>query len=324
MFLACGSALWGGEASLLDLVMPDARVVMGLRMDGLRESTLLRALWTQGVAGEPGMSELTRLTGFDPLRDLHEVVIASAGGSKATALLVARGAFAATDLAAVARERAKRRENFQGVEIFLSGEPDEPMALAFLSDTVLVAGDPVNVRGAIARRGRVGLPAGELRRKAEELSRRFDAWGYSIAPVGELAARAPKEQTAGIFEGDIIKAIEQAGGGVRFDQGVELELTTISRSEQDAAGLANAVRFFTGMLQARDPASGSYIRDLRVEGRALLLSLAIPESELVRLLGMFRARQAAAPKPAAPPEGEVTIYSSPSDMGVVRLPAPKP
>jgi len=322
--LACGSLLFGAQASLLDLAMPDARVLMGIRMERLRESTLVRALWTQGPAREPEMSELTRLTGFDPLRDLHEVVIASAGGSKATVLLVARGAFAATDLAAVARERAKRRETYQGVEIFFSGDSGEPMALAFLSDSVLVAGDPVNVRGAIARRGRVGLPPGELRRKAEELSQRFDAWGYSIAPVAELAARTPREQTAGIFEGDVIKAIEQAGGGMRLDQGVELELTTVSRSEQDAAGLANAVRFFTGLLQARDPVAGSYIRDLRVEGRALLLSLAIPESELTRLLGMFRASQAAAPKPAGPREGGVTIYSSPNDMGVVKIPAPAP
>jgi hypothetical protein len=316
--------LRGAEPSLLDYAMPDAQALLGIRIERLRQSKVAESLWKQGPGSEAEMSELTRLTGFDPWRDLEEVLIATAGGSKPTALLIARGSFAATDLAAAVRERAKRRENFQGVEIFLSGEPEEPMALAFLSDTVLVAGNPVNVRGAIGRRGRAGLPAGELRRRAEELSGRFDIWGYSIAPVRALAARAPKEKTAGILEGDVVKAIEEAGGGVRLDGGVEMEVKTVSRTEQDASNLANAVRFFTGLLQARDPASASYLRDLRVEGRTMLMSVRIPEAELTRLMGMFRAGRTTPGKPAAPAEGGVTIYSSPSDMGIVKIPAPKP
>lgn len=304
--------------------MPDARFVAGVNIERVRTSQVAQALWAQLAGSEHEVAELTRLTGFDPLRDLSEVFIASAGGSKPDVLFAARGAFGRTDLAAVARGKIAGRETYQGVEILLAEEKEgEPMALAFLEPTLLVAGDPASVRGAIARRGRSGLPAGEMRRQAEQWMGRYDVWGFSLVPVEELAARAPRDQMAGILAGDVMKAIEQAGGGLRLGEAIELELRTVSRTEQDAANLANALRFFSGMLQAREPAAASYLRDLSVEGRTMRLAMAIPENEVRRMMSTLTVRvERKETKPAAPADTGVTIHSSPGDMGVVKLPAP--
>ncbi|MGC8792271.1 MAG: hypothetical protein ACP5U2_02640, partial [Bryobacteraceae bacterium] len=64
------------------------------------------------------------------------------------------------------------------------------------------------------------------------------------------------------------------------------------------------------------------LRDVRVEGRSLTLALEIAGAQVERLLATFRAPAKTATTPAAPPEGGVTIYSSPSDMGVIQIPAP--
>lgn len=312
------------QARLLDLAMPDARFLVGVNFQRVRESKLAQSMWAQLAGSEREVAELTRLTGFDPLRDLSEVLIASAGGTKPNVLFLARGAFGQTDLATVARGKIEGRETYQGVEILLAEEKQgEPMALAFLDATLMAAGDPASVRGAIARRGRGSLVAGEIRRAAEQLMARFDAWGFSVVPVEEMAARAPKEQTAGIFAGEVMKAIEQVGGGVRLGDAIELELRTVSRTEKDAADLASALRFFSGMLQAREPAAASYIRELSVEGKTMKLAMVIPESEVMRMMRMLGRQAGAKPtRPAAPPDTGVTVYSSPSDMGVVRIPAP--
>ncbi|MGC8794087.1 MAG: hypothetical protein ACP5U2_11925, partial [Bryobacteraceae bacterium] len=211
LLCALGAA---GQSSLLDLAMPDARVLFGVNVARLRSSPLAQQLWGQMRDREEART-LVLLTGFDPMENLHEVLVATPG-KVGSVLMIMRGDFARTDLAAVARQRSERQENYQGVEMLVFAEKEgEPAAMAFPAADLVFWGDAASVRGAIARRGRAGLAAGELRRKAEQLSRRFDAWGYSIAPISELAARAPKEQTAGIFEGQVMKAIEQLGGGAR-------------------------------------------------------------------------------------------------------------
>ncbi len=314
----------GAQTNLLDLAMPDARLLMGINVERVRAFQPAQALWSQAQSSERELAELTRLTGFDPLRDLDEVLIASAGGSKPNVLFAARGAFGRTDLAAVARGKIAGRETYLGVEILLTEEKQgEPMALAFLDATLLLAGDPASVRGAIARHSRGGLPGGELRRAAEQLMARFDAWGVSVVPVEELAARAPKEPTAGILAGEVMKAIERAEGGVRLNDAIELELTTVSRTEQDAVNLANALRFFAGLWQAREPAAASYLRDLSVEGKRMRLAMTIPAGELARMMALLgRGGPVRGTKPAESAETGVTIYSSPSDMGVVKIPGP--
>lgn len=312
------------QVNLLDVAMPDARFLAGANIERVRESRIAQALWAQLAGREREVAELSQLTGFDPLRDLSEILIASAGGTKPNVLFAARGAFDRTDLAAVARRRIAGREVYQGVEILLAEEKQgEPMALAFLGPTLLVAGDPASVRGAIERRGRVGLGAGQMRQQAEELKARYDAWGFSAVPVEELAARAPKDQWAGILAGDLMRAIEQVSGGLSLGEVIELELRTVSRTGQDAANLADALRFFSGMLLAREPAMASYLRDLSVEGRMMRLVVAIPESELWRMMNVLTLRvEGKQGKVATPAETGVTIYSSPSDMGVVKLPPP--
>ncbi|MCS7315602.1 MAG: hypothetical protein RMI94_10380 [Bryobacterales bacterium] len=321
--LACALAV-PAKASLLELAMPDARFLAGANLESVRGSKLAQALWAQLQAREREVGELARRTGFDPLRDLSEVLIASPGGSKPSVLLVARGAFDRTDLAAVVRSKMTGREIYQGVEILLAEEKrGEPMALAFLDATLLVAGDPASVRGAIARRGRGALAGGELRREAQQWMARYDAWGVSVVPFEELASRARDEQAASMLAGDVVKAVEQVAGGVRLRDALELDLRTVSRSEQDAVNLANALRFFSGMLQAREPAAASYLRELSVEGRTMRLAMAVPEDELLRIAGMLGLRaRTTTTKPAAPPDTGVTIYSSPGDMGIVRIPAP--
>ena len=326
LLLPAAVALAAAQSTLLDLAMPDAKALFGINVERLRASRLAQGLWSQLPAQEPDLAGLIQATGFDPLRQLSEILIASPGGARQrNALLLVRGAFTGMDLLSLAKSRGAHSETFQGVEIVASGK-EQPMAVALLEQTLLIAGDPASVRGAIARRGRPGQVSAELRRKAAELSAQYDLWGVSTLPPAELAAQAPEADAMGLFRGGAMKAIEEVSGGMRLRGDLQLMVNTVSRSEQDAANLANALRFFLSMAQSRQPAGQPFLQDLKRSGRSLTISASIPEAEVEKIIAAMRSgrRAGTASTPAAPAESGVTIYSSPSDMGVVKIPAPKP
>ncbi len=305
--------------------MPDAKALAGVSFARLRASPLARDLWTRAPAQQPELAELMKTTGSDPLRDLEEILIAApAGSAQQNALLLARGAFPSARWIELAQSRGASMETFQGVPILTSVKDKEPMALALVGESLLIAGDPASVRGAIARRDRPSRLPAEIRSQVVELSSGYEMWFLTLAPIADLRPSAPDPRMAGALEGDLVKAIEQASGGARLGKGLEFVVTTLSRTEQDAAGLANAIRFFTGMAQGRDSGGPSVLQDIRQEGRQLRVSVSIPADQLKRILAVVaRGRQPERPQPP-PAETGVTIHSSPRDMGVVKIPGPKP
>src|SRR5689334_7921798 len=91
------------DPALLDFIMPDARLVIGIDVAHMRESPL-HASFNNGIQNaNPELRKLMDAAGFDPLRDLQEVLFASPGiGKNPPALLVARGNFDTTKLRAFA------------------------------------------------------------------------------------------------------------------------------------------------------------------------------------------------------------------------------
>ncbi len=305
--------------------MPDAKALAGVNFARLRTSALARSLWARAPSQQPELAELMKTTGADPLRDLEEVLIASPGGSaQQNALLLARGAFPSAAWIQMARSRGAVVETFQGVAVLTSVKDKEPTALALVGESLLIAGDPASVRGAIARRDKPSLLSAELRSQVAELSAQYEIWFLTTAPVSEIGPPSPDPRMLGLLEGDLVKAIEQASGGARLDKGFELMVRTVSRTEQEATGLANAIRFFMGMAQARTPSGPSFLQELQQEGRQLRLSVSIPPNELERILSVVGGRSRPERPRPAPAESGVTIYSSPRDMGVVKIPGPQP
>lgn len=65
------------DPALLDFIMPDARVVFGVDIGRMRSSPFHGTVH-QGVQGaNPEIQKLMEAAGFDPLRDLEEVLFAS-------------------------------------------------------------------------------------------------------------------------------------------------------------------------------------------------------------------------------------------------------
>ena len=110
------SVLPAADPRLLSLAMPDATVLAGVNVDQAKATpfgqyVLTTLLQTQ----DQKLQQLATLTGFDPRRDVHELLLAStsAPGSK-TGLALARGVFDPDKIAAAAQSAGAAVETYGG------------------------------------------------------------------------------------------------------------------------------------------------------------------------------------------------------------------
>src|SRR5437879_3625710 len=89
------------DRQLLGLMMPDAKVLSGMNVTQVRNSPYGLYLLQQGPFSQPQFQQFVQATGFDPLRDITEVVAATPGmpGDK-SGLVAARGTFQVAQIVA--------------------------------------------------------------------------------------------------------------------------------------------------------------------------------------------------------------------------------
>src|SRR5438105_14672638 len=88
------------DPQLLSLVMPDAKVLAGVNVDQAKTTPFgVYVLGQIQAQAAQHLQQISTLTGFDPTRDLHEILIASNGvpGGK-SGLVLARGNFDANKI----------------------------------------------------------------------------------------------------------------------------------------------------------------------------------------------------------------------------------
>src|SRR5579883_1167356 len=122
------SPVFCADATLVVLLPSDTQVVLGIHVRALVDSELGRNLTTELKGQAADWQKLIAASGFDPLHDLDEVLIASTGaGKNAPTLVVARGTFDVAKLAANAEQYngvplvAGKSSPAQGVFGFLDG-----------------------------------------------------------------------------------------------------------------------------------------------------------------------------------------------------------
>jgi len=75
--LAAIPAFPGVDPALLQLAMPDARALTGILADHVRSSIFGQYVVSQ-IQADSELARIMEATGFDPRKDLHELVAASA------------------------------------------------------------------------------------------------------------------------------------------------------------------------------------------------------------------------------------------------------
>ena len=327
------------DPALLDQVMPEAKVFVGISLAGISTSPIGQMLLAQSGAASEQIKTLTKTIGFDPLKDVREILIASTGEPKdSRSLVLLRGTFPKIEtLAAAAKSPI---QSYKGIPVLVMKQQATPAMLALLDPSMIAIGDPKSVQAAIDRRGlNTGLDS-RLAARVQEMSGKYDFWMVGKVPEGAFpAAGAPGQGLSGLMQGDIVKSVVEFGGGVKLGPELTIAAEAVTKTDKDATALADVLKFFIGMAQMsaqKDPQAANSMAflqklNLRAEGNVAKMSLTIPSAELEKALqaaiaqarrqvttfapsGVAPARQAPA---VAPPAGGLIINSSPSDMGTV-------
>src|SRR5579863_9267734 len=211
------------DQSLLNMVMPDAKVVAGLQVDSAKSSVFGQYVLSHMQPDDAGFKKFMADTGFDPRRDLREVVLASNWENNtpdSRFLVLARGAFDPGKIIALAQANGGTVTNFQGVSI-LSMTPKKatvaaPAGIAFLDNSTALFGDVPSVEAAIQRKQGNSTASASLLEKVRDPSANNDFWFVTLVPLSEFSSAMPDPNLQGAMKGNLMLAISQASGGVRF------------------------------------------------------------------------------------------------------------
>src|ERR1017187_6575105 len=265
-------AVPAADAALTDFFPAGTKVVLGINVRKGAESPLAQAGLTQAKAQVQSQAaaadwlKLASLAGFDPLRDIDEVLVATnAEGQNPPSLIVVRGRFDVARLAAGARR-------YLDVPM-LGGDQPTDGVVALLNASTALAGDRPTVLAAIDHLGNGAQIDAALGQRIAGPRSRYDIWGIGDRPEGFVA---PTPQASAL------ESIDRFQFGVSVSHGLELGAEIHARSPKDAEQLSATLGMVEAMIKAKQPTAGGAKFDLHRSEGTFKLSMVISEAEVLK------------------------------------------
>jgi hypothetical protein len=230
------------------------------------------------------IDKIVAATGFDPRRDLQEVLIAaSATGATASqnhGLIIARGVFDQQRLLGMAKVAGLLQTGYKGVTLLTPQQTNQGFEAAAFLAGYFIAGSRADVEGAIDRSSaRTGTNS--LSSRALLASTKYDAWVVTSVP-SDLAAAAGGSQSIPLH------GVSSVAGGVLFGSLVDIGVEAEARTSQDANSLADVLRLVAALGQSNQAAAqaGNFLNSLTIstEGNIVRASLKVPQADLEKLM----------------------------------------
>jgi hypothetical protein len=319
-FALSGTA-FAADAQLMNLVMPDAKILAGVNVTTAENSQLGQFLLSKIglIGGIP--QDFVAATGFNPLQDVSEILAAtSADPSNFTGLLLARGTFPVDKLGPLLAGKTNLQlTTYGGATLISTTNPNQKVAhaVAFLGNSIAVAGDLVSVKAAIDRSTGANSIDPALAITVNQLSGSQDEWLASAASIGSLIPATPAAGTPALANPlantvlPLLKSIQAFNGGVKFGDNVTISGEAVTSSPQNAAALNAVIKLgvmLAGSASANTvantqlSAATQFLQTLQVtvNGAAVDLSLSIPEAQIEALVNSVPApaKAAASVRPA--------------------------
>ena len=272
VFLLAVRAIPAADRSLTDFFPAGTKVVFGINVRKVAESPLAQAGLTQAKAQVQAQAaaadwlRIASLAGFDPLRDIDEVLVATNGeGQNPPSLIVVTGRF---DVARLA-QGAKR---YLDVPL-LGGDKPTDGVVALLNASTALAGDRPTVLATLDHLGNGAQIDPALAQRIAAARGRYDIWGLGDRPEGFVA---PTPEASGL------ESIDRFQFGVSVSHGLELGAELHARSPKDAEQIGAMLGMVQAMIKAKQPTSASAKLDVHAEDGTFQLTMTIPEEELLK------------------------------------------
>ncbi len=297
--LTAGAAVAGVSTNLLNLVMPDATVVSGINVDQSVNSPFGQYIMSQMQFNDAEFQQLLSATGFDPRRDLHEILAATPATSTSSAhsgLILGRGVFNPSMVISTATSQGAILSVYKGFTLLgppPTTSPNQPpvaLALTFLDQATVAMGDAASVKGAIDRKLSAAVFAGPLAASALQASAANSAWFATTTPLSDFMSARPSTNLGPVAQSGLMQSILAASGGVQFGTtALTLTADCVTANPQNAQALVDVLKFFVSMIagNANAPSGAASIASsaqFTVNGSTAHISLQLPEAQVEQLL----------------------------------------
>lgn len=285
----------GVDGGLLALVPGDATVLSGVNVDSAKTSVYGRYMLSQMTVDDAGFQKFIAETGFDPRRDLSQILSATSGDTVSTkTVIVGRGTFNPGKIGNAAQAEGAKLVNYKGVDMVVHAGSDMTGALAFIDATTAVMGYLDAVKLVIDRRGltSAALPASVVAR-ITTLAAANDGWFLStVSPATFFAGKIDNPRVGPMLEAGLMQSVVSGSGGLKFTPaGATIGAQAVARSDKDATALADVVRFFVNIVQSSQGTSAEAAKfsslldtlQLSTAGATMSMVLNIPEATLEQM-----------------------------------------
>jgi hypothetical protein len=312
---AAATASAAVDPVLLNLVMPDAKILSGIQVNQSIASPFGQYVLAQMQAGDSGFQAFILATGFDPRRDLTEILASTnSDGTSTTPSLLAlgRGAFVPSQILAAATAQGGVITPYHGFNIIAppatAPTPTGPnaavlsTAIVFLDATTAAAGDIASVKGAIDRYTAGATYSGPLAQRAQAASLSNQAWFATVTPLSVfLGGKLGGTNLNAVGQNNLLQSVLQASGGVNFgSNAVTITGDAVTASPQNAQALVDVLKFIVSMIPSSDPKVASIASSavFSVNASTAHLSLALPEQQIEQLFMPQASPKAKKARPA--------------------------
>jgi len=285
------ATVFAADPTLISLVPADARVIGGVNLAAAENSPFGQYLLSQIRDSDKDFENFVTASGFDPRRDVRDVVFASpAGGQKSPGVVIARGVFNGPQIlsAIQAKQTGGTMTTYKGVSLL----DKDGHSVGFADGSVAFAGQSALVRAAIDLRG-TSSPLSAFASRALATGNLYDVWmvtnGLFVAPLPKAKGAGANSNALGAVN---LQGILETSGGLTLGTTVQFNAEALTRSNQDAQAMADVVKFIASMVGANGNQNSEFaaiqtiLQSLKVQtdGTTVKMSFSIPEQDLEKLI----------------------------------------
>jgi hypothetical protein len=287
--------LSAADKKLLNLVMPDVKVLAGVNVRGAAASPLGRYVLALTMERNRQFQQASTDFGVDP-HSLREILVASNSAPRYDmGIAIARGNFHPTTVIAKAVDRGAVTEAYRSATLVTDAK--HTVGLAFLGSNLLITGDLASVKAAIDRAAAPWSMPAALSARIAQLSAADDAWVVSTVPASKLLPTSAVAAGAsrGVSPQNILQNVERMSAGVKFGKLALVSALAQADSPETALLLGDTLKLVVNLLQAQarqlaPDSAQSLVVD--PQGNLLNLSFHLTDTEFRKLYQMV----AGAPK----------------------------
>ncbi len=269
------------DPALAELVPANTALLVGAHLDKLRDTPLYQKMFSQMAL--PRVDEFAKETGLDPRKDISEVLFASDGTQ--SGLLMARGKFNTSQLAAKLEQQGSTRTRYKDRDLF----GDARNSVCFLDSSTAIAGSTPVVKTVIDGHGNSGVPAA-LQSQLAAVARSAQFWAVFSGSVIKLPF-ADDSNLGNLNQ--IVRSIDNGRFAADLSNGLEFQASGVCNNDAGARQIHDTLRGLIGLGRLSTPENQPELLrvydgiNVKQEGRAVNIAANIPPGVVDKFVSLY-------------------------------------